>query len=130
MSTVVERVEKLIALAASPHLEEARSAAFKAAELIREHKLVVRDAHTNDAYVYKTTNEAARRHAESLAEMMRRAQAKPRPDAYKTETPIWRAIRSRWVGRCKACSDYYKAGESVYWNASVGTIHAACRAKV
>lgn len=38
---VLDRVKKLIALASSPNLEEARTAAFQACKLIREHELVV-----------------------------------------------------------------------------------------
>lgn len=41
--TVLSKVRKLIALAGSPHVEEARSSAFKAAELIREFQLDVVD---------------------------------------------------------------------------------------
>jgi hypothetical protein len=41
--TVIDKVRKLIALASSPYEEEARSAAFKAAALIREFQLDVID---------------------------------------------------------------------------------------
>lgn len=40
---IVEKVRKLIALASSPHEEEARSSAYKAAALIREFQLDVVD---------------------------------------------------------------------------------------
>lgn len=43
MGDVVEKVTKLIALTASPIEGEARNAALKACELIREHGLVVTD---------------------------------------------------------------------------------------
>jgi hypothetical protein len=43
-SSVVERVCRLIALADSPYEEEARTAAYQAARLIREHGLHVVDA--------------------------------------------------------------------------------------
>ncbi len=41
MSDIVDRVMKLVMLASSPEKEEARTAAHKACELIREHKLQV-----------------------------------------------------------------------------------------
>ena len=41
VAKAIDRVEKLLRLSASPYPEEARTAAFKAAELIREHGLRV-----------------------------------------------------------------------------------------
>ncbi len=41
VTTLIEKVEKLIALTSSPSEPEARSAAFKACKLIRENKLKV-----------------------------------------------------------------------------------------
>jgi hypothetical protein len=41
MSDVVDKVQKLLALAASTNENEARNAAVEAAKLIREHKLAI-----------------------------------------------------------------------------------------
>jgi hypothetical protein len=102
--TVVEKVRKLIALATSPYAEEARTAAFKAAALIREFQLDVVDP------VQRPRPE-------------RTKQATPQP-----EWPRWVRLVSKYDGYCKTCRRRYLTGQSVRWKQGVGCIHEYCDA--
>lgn len=98
MTDVLDRVRKLLALATSPFPEEARTAAVKAAQLIREHGI---ELHEHGAA--------------------------PRPAA-PTQEPMRerRIIVSKYDGTCSACGEYYEAGERVAWARGRGALHVAC----
>lgn len=97
---VVDKVKKLIMLATSPNESEARSAAFRAASLIREFNLDILDPLTRDD---------ANAHASG-----------------SRDWPRWVYIISRYDGRCKSCGDSYSAGDRIQWKKNVGCVHEDC----
>ena len=85
---VIDRVQKLIALTTSPFDGEARTAALRAAELIRQHGL-------------------------RLVAPGQVAEPGPR---HRTEEPgEWRWIRSKFPGSCVTCGSRYFEGDNVSW---------------
>ena len=105
MSAILDRVNKLIALAASPNLHEARNAAVLAAKLIREHHLEIRE---REGHKRKTPQPK-------------------RPSSKKNKKvgglPL---IESPLGGECVVCGKRYRAGAEVYWADAEGGIHPAC----
>ncbi|WP_322757554.1 hypothetical protein [Synechococcus sp. CBW1107] len=97
------KVEKLVAMSASPHLEEARTSAFLACRLIREHGLQI------------ATH--------------RPSPAKP-PVAMGVEQgqgPAgFRRIRVRHPGRCLCCGNPIAPGEWALWCRGNGLRHLLC----
>jgi len=98
---VIDKVTKLLALAASPVMEEARSAAHMAAQLIRDHQLQVVDP----------TEKPVRQKVGGVKQ-----------DPYDGFT-----ITSRYAGRCKGCGRSYREGDRVFWKKGVGAWHARCK---
>jgi hypothetical protein len=98
-----EKVRKLVAMSASPHLEEARTSAFLACLLIREHGLQI------------ATH--------------RPSPAKP-PAAMGVEQgqgPAgFRRIRVRHPGRCQCCGNPIAPGEWALWCRGNGLRHPLC----
>lgn len=88
MSPIVQRVRKLVALSGSPNDNEARTAAFLACRLIREHGLEVGDA-----------AHGARRASRSEG---RRPEP---PRGRTTRGPYTRARNLRGEPRCHECSE-------------------------
>jgi hypothetical protein len=104
---VLKRIEQLIALAASPEVEEARSAAFAAAKLIREH--------------------AVKLSVDSAAQPSpKRGAERPKSTAKMTEP---RVITAKYPGRCRRCGTSHGAGDQVRWMAGIGACHVACEWK-
>jgi hypothetical protein len=105
MSSVIDRVNKLLALATSPNMHEARNAALMAAKLIREHDLEVRERERPQ----------------------RRKTPKPkRPSSKKNKkVDLPEVIESPLGGDCVVCGKHYRAGTSVYWS-NAGGIHTSC----
>ena len=52
MSSVLPKIYKLIALTENPNENEARSAAYQAVRLIREHKIILTDPERRAGYVH------------------------------------------------------------------------------
>ena len=98
-----EKVRKLVAMTASPHLEEARTSAFLACRLIREHGLQI------------ATH--------------RPSPAKP-PAATGVEQgqgPAgFRRIRVRHPGHCRCCGKPIALGEWALWCRGNGLRHPLC----
>jgi hypothetical protein len=98
-----EKVRKLVAMSASPHLEEARTSAFLACRLIREHGLQI------------ATH--------------RPSPAKP-PAATGVEQgqgPAgFRRIRVRHPGHCRCCGKPIALGEWALWCRGNGLRHPLC----
>ena len=94
---------KLVAMSASPHLEEARTSAFLACRLIREHGLQI------------TTH--------------RPSPAKP-PVATGVEQGhgpgAFRRIRVRHPGHCRCCGKPIALGEWALWCRGNGLRHPLC----
>jgi hypothetical protein len=106
---VVAKVEKLVAMSASPHLEEARTSAFMACRLIREHSLQVvvqGSAHDPKQEPEKPFNESE----------------KPFNESEK-----FRPIRVRHKGYCQRCRVSIFPGEMAFWSAGNGLLHMHCK---
>jgi len=101
VASIVDRVNKLLALAASPNLHEARNAAVLAAKLIREHGLVVQEAG-------------------------RKVTPKPRRPSSKKNARVPPIIESPLGGDCVVCGRRYRAGTDVHWSDAEGGIHTTC----
>ena len=101
MASVVDRVNKLLALATSSNMHEARNAALLAAKLIREHGLVVQESG-------------------------RRTTPRPKRPSSKKERQVPPIIESPLGGECVVCGRRYRAGTAVHWSDAEGGIHAAC----
>ena len=102
-----EKVRKLVAMSASPHLAEARTSAFLACRLMREHGLQV-TAHRPAA---QTTTAAS-----------------PRTAGGQTpgETSGFRRIRVRHPGRCQFCGNPIAPGEWALWCRGNDLRHPLC----
>lgn len=108
MSKIAERVRRLVALAGSDNVHEARNAAMTACRLIREHGLEVREARAHAAPSHGSTG--TRRHWwASEPEPPRRAH--PEPRVRRTRGPysrVWHASAA-----CAECGDPVSEGEGV-----------------
>jgi hypothetical protein len=102
-----EKVRKLVAMSASPHLEEARTSAFLACRLIREHGLQVA-IHRPAA---QTTTSASPRTAGGQT---------------RSETSGFRRIRVRHPGHCRCCGSPIAPGEWALWCRGNGLRHPLC----
>jgi hypothetical protein len=102
-----EKVRKLVAMSASPHLEEARTSAFLACRLIREHGLQIA---THRPAAQATTA------------------ASPRTAGGQTpgETSGFRRIRVRHPGHCRCCGSPIAPGEWALWCRGNGLRHPLC----
>ncbi|MGO8999657.1 MAG: DUF2786 domain-containing protein [Polyangiaceae bacterium] len=125
MPSILDRVHKLLALAASPNANEARNAAYLAAKLIREHRLELREPAGG-----------ARRPTPSGRK------ATPEPTRVKTPPPKRKShsskggvhavrevptrITSPLGGDCVVCGKRYRAGSEVFWSDAEGGLHPAC----
>jgi hypothetical protein len=99
---VVAKVEKLVAMSASPHLEEARTSAFMACRLIREHSLQIV--------------------ALGSAHNPKQQQQDP-----PSESEKFRPIRVRHKGYCQRCRASIFPGEMAFWSAGNGLLHMHCK---
>jgi hypothetical protein len=106
VASVVDRVQKLLALAASSNAHEARNAAHLAAKLIRENDLEVREREGGT----------------------RRKTPKPkRPSSKKNaRVEIPPVIESPLGGDCVVCGKRYRAGTEIHWSDAHGGIHTSC----
>ncbi len=109
MASVVDRVNKLLALASSPNMHEARNAALLAAKLIREHGLEVRE-----------------RRNTPRPRATPRPTPKPRRPSSKKNVRVPPIIESPLGGDCAFCGKRYRAGSEVHWSDADGGIHPAC----
>lgn len=104
MSSIVDRVRKLIALAGSPNEHESRSAAAMACRLIREHGLHLEDR-----------SPQGHRHEH-------RAAAPPRR---RTRGPYTRTRSARGAPRCRECAEVIGDDEAFH-DADGAPVHGDC----
>lgn len=104
---VLERIQKLIALASSPNEHEARTAAVLAAKLIRQHRVVLALPPATPGAGAKKKTPGSKRGVKQVADV---------PDR----------IASPLGGDCTYCGARYRAGAQVYWFSSGGGMHPAC----
>jgi hypothetical protein len=110
MATVLERLQRLIALSESPNEHEARNAALLATRLIRQHGITF----SMPEPVKRATPTAGTRRRSSGSGRNRRVADVP------TE------IKSPLGGDCVECGGRYRAGSSIYWMQSGGGMHPRC----
>ncbi len=101
-------MNKLLALATSPNMHEARNAALLAAKLIHEHGLEIRERQENPRR--KTPRPTPR----------------PKRPSSKKNLRVPPIIESPLGGDCVMCGRRYKAGSSVHWSDAEGGIHTTC----
>jgi hypothetical protein len=115
MVTVLERLQRLIALTESPNENEARNAAVLAVRLIRQHQVVLT--------VPSSTALSATRRASPSPTTRRRT---PGSAKSKRVADIPAEIRSPLGGDCVECGGRYRAGSTIYWMQSGGGMHPRC----
>ena len=102
---VLDRVGKLVALTSSPFEGEARTAALRACELIREHGLrLVAPGQVGD-------------------------ESRPYRQTPPEEPRDWRWIRSKFPGRCLDCGSRYFEGDKVSWLKGKGCRCESCSSR-
>jgi hypothetical protein len=111
VASILDRVQKLLALAASPNMHEARNAALLAAKLIKEHDLEIRE------------REAPRR---KTPRPTPRPTPKPKRPSSKKNARVPPIIESPLGGDCAVCGKRYRAGSAVHWSDADGGIHTTC----
>ena len=129
MSSSVERIEKLIALAGSANEHEARSAAYLACKLIREgsYRVVAAQAAEDPWRAFHDAWAAEPAPAP-------RAPRRPPPDT-RPRRPVPSEIgRARRSGQCAVCGEPFEEGSDVASptsadDARLGATHADCRAR-
>lgn len=104
MSSIVQRVRKLVALSGSPNENEARTAAFVACRLIREHGLHIGDSASGT------------RHVEVAPEP---------PKRRVTRGPYSRARNMTRQPRCQECSEPI-ASDDACVDADGLSVHGDC----
>jgi hypothetical protein len=98
-----EKVRKLVAMTASPHLEEARTSAFLACRLIREHGLQIATHRPSPAKPTAATG------------------------VEEGQGPAgFRRIRVRHPGHCRCCGNPIAPGEWALWCRGNGLRHPLC----
>ena len=98
-----EKVRKLVAMSASPHLEEARTSAFLACRLIREHGLQIATHRPSPAKPTAATG------------------------VEEGQGPAgFRRIRVRHPGCCQCCGNPIAPGEWALWCRGNGLRHPLC----
>ena len=98
-----EKVRKLVAMSASPHLEEARTSAFLACRLIREHGLQIATHRPSPAKPTAATG------------------------VEEGQGPAgFRRIRVRHPGHCRCCGNPIVPGEWALWCRGNGLRHLLC----
>ncbi len=111
MATVLERLQRLIALAESPNEHEARNAALLAVRLIKQHKIT---------FTIPEPVAGARR-ATPGGGTRPRSSSKSRRVA---DVPA--EIKSPLGGDCVECGGRYRAGSTILWMQSGGGMHPSC----
>ncbi len=127
MSSVLERVRKLIALTSSPNENEARNAAVLAVRLIREHHLVLSVPARRTSTPRGTPRATPARGAAGATPARGTAGASMPRAARRARDPA-EPIRSPLGGDCPECGGRYRRGETVWWFPSGDGMHARCYA--
>ena len=104
MTSTVDRVKKLIALAASPFENEARTSAWLACKLIRENNL-------------------------DVSEVVQRAAWAPPPPPPAAQHPAAkrRVIRAKYLSVCRVCFRSVAIGDPIFWAKGEGATHVRCQ---
>ena len=110
ISRVLSKVEKLVAMTSSPHIEEARTSAFMACKLIRENSLQI--------VAYN-----ARAYQEPAYQPPPKSDPEPEPEKPSEFIPI----RVKHKGYCRHCGKTIYVDEMALWCKGKGLLHFNCR---
>jgi hypothetical protein len=115
VAAILERLQRLLALAESPNEHEARNAAMLAVRLMRQHGVTfsVPPTRTTPSPKRVSPSGGTRRRTPASARTRRVA-----------DVPA--SIVSPLGGDCIECGGRYRAGASIYWLESGGGLHARC----
>jgi hypothetical protein len=107
MEDPVVRARKLIMLAASPYEGEARTAAYLACRLIREHNIQL---------------------GRSAAPTPAPSPPRPTPPPAKRRVrQVWdRPMVAKYGGSCLHCSRWFRPGDRIHWRKQVGAVCLQC----
>jgi hypothetical protein len=124
LKNVVERVERLIALATSPNENEARNAALLAVQLISKHRLVLTmpPATPGSGVARPRAPSNPGRPAEHAPAKRSRSSSKGNK---RVADPPERIV-APLGGECVECGTRYRADQPIYWFASGGGMHVKC----
>ena len=106
-TNLLTKVRGLIGLSASSYSEEARTSAYLACKMIREHGLHV------------------------VAQLLpaRASKAEPRPDREPVNQAAPRRITLKYRARCRGCGGCIDVGARAVWMRGSGVAHDACWAR-
>jgi hypothetical protein len=104
---LISKVEKLVAMTSSPHTEEARTSAFMACKLIRDHglQIVARNGNAYQEPAYQPP-----------------PNTQPEPEPPNELIPI----KVKHKGYCRRCGKSIFAGEMAFWRKGKGLLHFDC----
>jgi hypothetical protein len=139
MSSVLDRVESLLALASSSNENEARTAAVLAVQLIRKHRLVISmPSRPDHAFRGRARSEPEVHVARRNTPVDPRRES-PSPGANgggakrpRSSKGVKRAIDppekivAPLGGECVFCKGRYRREAPIYWFAARGGMHAKC----
>lgn len=110
----LDRIRKLIALSASSHVEEARTSAFMACKLIREHGFTVGPTSQSSSRTAHTTPRSEP------------PPPQPPPKSKYEKHPEWIRMTAKYAGFCKVCRKTVDEGSPIFWKLGEGSQHEAC----
>jgi len=124
MASVLDRVRKLLALAASSNAHEARNAAYLAAKLIREHGLELREPPAGARRITPTGRKTPSPQTRRSTPSQRRTPGSKRGVRAVPDAPT--PIESPIGGDCVVCGKRYRAGTDILWSQADGGMHPTC----
>ena len=145
MTDLLERIMKLLRLAASHDGEEARTAAHVAAKLIIEHQVLLQlperlatrtaipfEDILSSIFDMSGLKEAAdeiKKKEKLRADEIRRASKNNTVDRSRSKSKgslSWQKMTSRHAGICKICGKSIERNEIIYWRKGHGANHIVC----
>jgi hypothetical protein len=141
---VLEKITKLLALAKSPEIEEARNASHRAALLILEHKIELRVPGAGqvggffEAIFGKSYEDVVREAARATAEEVRARTAHVHANDINFKSPSgktprpasapskWKQMSARHKGICQACGKCINRHDDIFFKKGAGARHGPC----
>jgi hypothetical protein len=135
VKSILERIEQLMALAASPNEHEARNAALLAVQLMRKHKVVlampagVRVPSPSRGTARTTPSRGtapASQRTPPVSERTPGTRRRSTPRGVKRVVDPPEKIVAPLGGECIHCGHRYRAETTICWFASGGGMHMKC----
>jgi uncharacterized protein DUF2786 len=133
MADVLDKIRKLMALAASPNENEARTAALLAVKLMGEHKVELRlpvAARQSSAFLDSFWDDFLGKdaHARYRDQYAERPPRSPYKDLRSTVQwdPFAVDDRKSYTRNCVVCGKDFTSADRVVWSTRYGTAHLAC----